>query len=259
MFKRIVSNLHFSPTLIGVLISYSKSLKNDLKMIRFGLVFIVMAITLQVAMQLIAQRPIANHKSYIYTDTQQVSSDTKMSISASNLSQGFNDASSSPAQIDDIISYTISLQNISDKTVTKSMSIPIASTLVYSRLIDSDGGILNQNSQTLEWGESVIKPNSLETKTFSVQVKDAAFSDSANVSPYKDIHASFGNDIDIEVSQTPMNYLEDILVSLPHLGSKFDLIFSTIILIASLFIYIRTRSQVKELDLIRRDADAGSI
>jgi hypothetical protein len=69
----------------------------------------------------------------------------------------------------------------------------------------------------------------------------------------------FGNNVTVRVDCQPPKEIEHIVTQLPHTGPTENLIFAGIVLSVVTYFYVRSRQIGKEVHLIRRDLNAGTI
>jgi hypothetical protein len=263
MFKKIVSNLPFSPSLVGHLSLFSKKIQKEERKRRAALFFITSTLILQLFISFQPAASADKTSDQSSTDSSQYNVDISKSIVSSNLSQGFVDASGVTAHGGDQISYTATIQNIGSDIVVYDFTLPLSDILEYSTIIDNGGGSLNESSGDMTWGNITMSPGSKSSRTFSIKIADPipATAQSTDTPKSYDCKASitFGNDINTNIDCPVLKQVENIMSSLPNINQKDNLIFTFVILSISVFIYLRTRLLEKEIRLIRKDSNSGSI
>lgn len=266
MFKKIVSNLPFSPALVGQLGIYSKSLRKEKNIRRLGLVFVILALIVQSFA--IFQPPEPANASNSTTAAPSESTQTQdnnlvKSIRSTSISQGYIDASSTTAYAGDQISYTIAIKNNGVAPVTTKIQESLSDALDYATLVDGSGGVLDTNTRTLSWPDITLDPNTEQTRTFSVRLLDtipATAQGTVNTKSYDCIMTNtFGNSIDIHVDCPAIKTIENVVSELPSAGITENIILAAVILSATVYFYARTRQLEKEIHLIRKDASTGTI
>lgn len=183
--------------------------------------------------------------------------------SATNISKGFVPASSVNAVASDQISYTVTIENIGlSPTITK-LEDPLVDVLEYSTLIDNSGGTLNETTKVLSWPDITLNPKSKQTRTFAVKLLaeiPATAQGSSDATSYDcTMTNTFGNSIDVKVNCPTPKIIETVVTELPKTGATENIIFAGIILAIATYFYARTRQVKKEIRLIRRDTNAGTI
>jgi uncharacterized membrane protein len=179
MFKKIVSNLPFSPSLVGHLSLFSKKIHKEEKKRRAALFFIALTLLLQL---FISFQPAAStDKSNNQLPTKSsYDVDISKSVVASNLSQGFVEASSVTAHGGDQISYTITIQNISSDLIVYDFTLPLDDALEYLTITDIGDGSLNESTNQITWGNVTVSPNSILTRTIRAKILDPVPSTARN-------------------------------------------------------------------------------
>ncbi len=267
MFKKIVSNLPFSPALIGQLGFYAKRLHKEETTRRLGLIFVALALVVQ-SFAVFQPYESANASDIISNEFslgENLSSVNNIikSITATRASQGFIDASSVTAFSSDQISYTISVENTGLSPTSVKLEEHLADVLEYANLIDNGGGTLDKTTGILSWPDVTLNPNTKQTITFIVRLFDmipATAQGLHNSTSYDCIMTNtFGNSIDIYVDCPTPKIIERVASELPKIGPTENIIFAVIVLAVAAYFYARTRQLKKEIRLIRRDANTGTI
>jgi len=264
MFRKIVSNLPFSPALVGQLGFYSKKLRKEKTIRRLGLAFIILAIIIQslAIFQPSDSANTSNSTAAINTDNIYTDSNIVKSITSTSTSQGFINAAAVTAYAGDQISYTATIQNTSNSQLNAKFEIPLADILEYSTLIDKGAGIMGNNG-TLSWPEVTIEQNTKQTRTFVVRILDSIPATSrglANTQSYDcKMTNNFGNTININVDCPAIKTVENIITNLPKTSITENIIFTTSVFFIVLYLYARTRLLNKEVKIIRKDISSGTI
>lgn len=190
--------------------------------------------------------------------------------SVRNITQALPDANNTMTKPGDVLEYTLTVKNIGkdkgDYTITDS----ITDVLEYSDPVNLDGGSLikpsgeeNTTATSLTWPLISMKADATATKTFSVKVKGnipaTATHQTARGSYDCKMSNVFGNKLDIMVQCPPEKIVERVVTQLPHTGATENMIFAGIVLAIATYFYARARQVKKEVRLIRRDLNAGTI
>jgi uncharacterized repeat protein (TIGR01451 family) len=182
---------------------------------------------------------------------------------ATNITQGFVQASSVVANSDDQISYTITVENIGLKPSTVKLEDYLADTLEYSTVTDSGGGILNKTTMVLTWPDITLSPKTKQTRTFIVKILNVIPLTSQGTSEKTSFDCimtnTFGNSIDVRINCPTPKIIENVVTQLPVTGPAENILFIGIILSTTAYFYARTRQLKKEIKIIRRDASSGII
>lgn len=182
---------------------------------------------------------------------------------ATNTSQGFVDADSVTAKAGDQISYTITIENTGLSPTSTELEDNLADTLEYATIIDNGGGALNKTTGILSWPDVTLNPNDKQTRTFVVRVLEtipATARGSSDPSSYDCIIVNtFGNSISINIDCPTPKVVEKVVSELPTTGPTENLVFAGVVLAVVAYFYARTRQIKKEIRLIRRDVNVGTI
>jgi len=263
MFKKIISNLSFSPALVGQLGFYAKRLRKEDATRRLALIFVVLALIVQsLAVFQPAESANASNLSDTVTDDLESPLIVKTKTSA-NLSQGFIDASKVTAKAGDQISYTIKIENTGLNSTSSRLEDNLLDVLEYATLIDNGGGLLDKTTGILSWPDIKLEPKDIQTRTIVVKLLDSipiTAQGSSNFTSFDcTITNTFGNSIDIKVDCPAPKIVEQIATELPKTGPTENILFACIILAIAAYFYARTRQLEKEIHIIRNNFNAGTI
>lgn len=271
MFKKIVSNLPFSPSLIHQLGFYFNRLKKEETTRKIGLLFLVLAIIAQslTIMQPAEPANASNNKSLINNAVPPKSTLLELSQSETvtgiirskkslNISQGSIDATTIIAKAGDKISYTITIENTSSIIQDKiKIEDYLADVLEYAVLIDNGGGTLNRETKILAWPDISLIPGSKQTRTYSIMLLDIIPAIAQGISDKTSYDCvltnTFGNSNNILIDCPNIKIVERIVTNLPVAGPRENIIFSAILILVITFLYARVRQQNKEMRLIKKD------
>jgi len=180
----------------------------------------------------------------------------KYSKSATNMTQGINDANNSKANPGDIISYKLSVQNIG-KLAVKSFVIQenISDVLDYANVGNLNGGVLNLQTGVVAWPAINIPANGTVSESFTVTVKNPV----PNTAPGKDDPSAYnyimtnvyGNTININVNPPPTAVVAQAAVtSLPNTGPGSNLLIIFIVTSLAGYFYYRSKLLSKEAEIL---------
>lgn len=186
---------------------------------------------------------------------------TKSSL---NMTNGNVDASTVVARSSDKISYTLVTENkgVISKPVT--MSENLSDVLEYATLIDNGGGTFDQSTKTLSWPAFTLAPGKKQSRTIAVQMLStipATNTGTSNSESYdcKMIN-TFGNTVSVNVACAPEKVIvEQVVSELPTTGPRENMVFAAILLAVVVYFYARSRQLGKEVRLIRRNLNTGTI
>ncbi len=264
MFRKIVSNLPFSPALVGQLGVYSKRLNREEKTRLIGLFFLILTLGVQLvaAIQPSESANASDAKSFNAITTAHDNNITQ-SLIANNLSQGYVDASSVTAQASDQINFIANIKNVGQVSIKSRATIPISDILDYATIIDTGGGIIDKTEGTISWAESTIKANDSQTRSFVAKVLDTIPATAQGVNNKNSfdckITSTFGNPINIAVECPTQKIIERIDSQLPKTNVSNGILFTGFIFTIAIYLYVRTIQINKEVRLIRKDSSTGTI
>jgi hypothetical protein len=184
-----------------------------------------------------------------------------MSKTATNISQGNVDASTITAKAGDQITYTLTAKNKGGADVTLTFRDDLTDTLEYATLLNNGGGTFNSAKQELAWPEISIKGGTTQSRTFTVKLKSTIPATPVGVSDPTSFDCKminvFGNQTKIIVDCPVPKIIEQ--TQLPHTGPTENMIFAGVVLAVVTYFYARTRQVNKEVRLIRRNLNTGTI
>lgn len=183
---------------------------------------------------------------------------------ATNISQGKVSASTVAAKESDKISFTLSMKNTGGTVAPVKISDDLSDTLEYSSLIDSGGGTFNDSTKTLSWPDISLKPGETQERSFAIQVLATIPSTpvgASNPESYNCVmnNAFEGSGVTIPVTCAPPKVIEQVTTELPHTGPTENMIFAGVVLAVVTYFFLRSKQLGKEVRLIRRDLNAGTI
>ena len=179
-----------------------------------------------------------------------------------NLTQG-TDATATTAQESDRIEYTVYLENVGQLPTTRTISEELTDVLEYSKLIQNGGGSFNETNKVLSWGAVTLQPGEKTSRSFVVQVLDTiptTARGASEPSSYDCIMTNaFGNTVTINVACEAPKIVETAVSELPKTGPSENLIFAGLLGTVVTFFWARSRQLGREVKLIRKDFNMGTI
>jgi len=189
-----------------------------------------------------------------------------------NASQLIDNANNTTAKPGDRLEYKLSVKNTGKTTGSYVIEDNMADVLEYADIIDTGGGTLIKKDantpvekvNTIVWPSIEIKPGATIEKIISVQVKaaiPATPQGTSNPESYncRMVNHFSGKDTTINVDCPPTKAVEQVVGELPKTGATENLIFAGLLLAVVAYFYARARQMKKEVRLIRRDLNAGTI
>lgn len=185
------------------------------------------------------------------------------SKTATNVSQGNVAASTVAAKAGDKISYTINVKNTGESAIAATLEDHLGDVLEYSTLIDKGGGTFNETTKILSWPAVNLKAGETQSRTFAVQLAATIPSTPTGQSDGHSYNCLmenvFGNDYTVPVVCAPPKVIEKVTTELPTTGPTENLIFAGVVLAVVTYFFLRSKQMNKEVRLIRRDLNTGSI
>ncbi len=185
------------------------------------------------------------------------------SKSAANTTQGGVDATTTTARASDRILYTITLENSGLEAKKVTVDEKISDVLEYAKVIDNGGGSFNESTGTLTWADVEVKPGEKQSRQFMIEVNSTISAMNTGVSDKTSYDCkmtnTFGNTVEIDVDCPAPKEVEAVITELPQTGATENMIFAGVVAAVVVYFYARSRQLKKEVRLIRRDLNAGTI
>lgn len=182
--------------------------------------------------------------------------------SATNETQGIEDADGTVAKAGDVIIYTLSVKNISDDTTVPGFVVEenISDILEYADVIDLYGGTKDTNN-IVRWPATDIKPGETLQQKIKVKVKDPVPQTPISINnPWSfDLTMTnvYGDTVNIDLPPETPKLIEKTTTSLPNTGPGETMAIAFIVTVGAGYFFARTRLMTKELDVVRSDYAAG--
>lgn len=185
------------------------------------------------------------------------------SKSAINITQNSKNATLIAANGGDKIEYHLNIKNTGTAAAKGAFVENLTDVAEYATLLDTGGGTYNKETHTLTWPSVTVKPGETVTRIFSIQVDKevpvVAQGISDPISYDCKMLNTFGNSVTINVNCPAPKTVEQITTALPHTGTSENLLFAGIVLAVVGYFYARSRQLRKEVRLIRRDINVGTV
>ena len=173
------------------------------------------------------------------------------------------DATQSSANAGDTIRYTITVYNVGSVDATANFEEELGDVLEYATLTDKGGGAFDSKNKTLSWPAVTLKAGESQSRVFTVKLPDTIPSGAQGTSEQTSYDCimsnSFGNSADINVNCPATKQVETVVTDLPKTGPTANMIFAGIVLAVVTYFYARSRQIGKEIKVIRRDINVGTI
>lgn len=183
--------------------------------------------------------------------------------SALNMTQSSVDATEVVAQASDRIRYKLTATNIGRVNATADFTENLQDVLEYATVIDTGGGSFNESTKLLSWASVTLAPGETQTRLFTVELAKnipAAARGTSDPTSYDcTMLNTYGNNVAIDVSCPASKTVEQAASELPHTGPTENMIIGGLLLSIVVYFYARSRQLGKEVRLIRRDINTGTI
>lgn len=182
---------------------------------------------------------------------------------AKNLSQNNIDATTTTANASDRIQYTISVYNVGKVPATVEFKEELADTLEYATIQDNGAGTFDDEAKVLSWDDVVLQPGEKESRSFVVSLVDTIPSTPQGTSDRTSYDCimtnAFGTTVNVDVNCTTPKLVEGTIAELPKTGPGENILFAGILATTATFFYARSRTMSKEVRLIRKEFNMGTI
>lgn len=187
-----------------------------------------------------------------------------LSKSGKNVTQGNVNATKVTAKENDKISFTVTAENTGGTAKVVELKDHLGDVLEYSTLIDRGGGTFDEEKKVLSWPDVNLKPGQTESRTFAVQVLSSVPATPTGLSDNSSYNCVmenvFGTEhVSVPVTCAPPKVVEEITTELPKTGPAENIVFAGILLAVVTYFFFRSKQLGREVRLIRRDLNAGTI
>lgn len=200
----------------------------------------------------------------LWIKDEQCSASIVQTKTAKNITQGDIDATTTTAKAEDKIIYTLNVSNHGKAAADVTPVEQLLDVSEYATVIDNGAGTYDATEKTLTWPTVTLKPGETQTRMFTVQVLSTIPAMGQGVSDKTSYDCkmtnTFGNSIDINVDcPIQKQFVEQTVAELPHTGPGENMLFAGAVFMVVVYFYARARQVKKEVRLIRRDLNAGTI
>jgi fimbrial isopeptide formation D2 family protein len=216
-------------------------------------------------------KPCENDNAVWYKD-KDCHSEFLLTKSVKNISQAINDANNTTAMPGNRLEYHLTAKNVGKTTGTYTIQDNLSDVLEYADIVDMGGGTLTksdantpvENVNMISWPAAEIKPGQTIEKIVSVQVKStipATPQSPGNLESYncRMVNNFADSHTTVAVDCPAPKVVEQVVTELPHTGATENMVFAGVVLAIVVYFYARTRQVKKEVRLVRRDLNAGTI
>lgn len=183
---------------------------------------------------------------------------------ATNMTQGMVEANTVTARAGDKISYTITVENKGLVSDSVTMQEDLTDVLEYATVVDQGGGTLDKQTKLLTWPAVTLAAGQKQSRTIAVQMMSTIPSTNTGTgipTSYDcKIANTFGNTVNVNVDCPPEKVVvEQVVSEMPHTGARENMIFAAVLLSVVTYFYARSRQLGREVRLIRRNLNTGTI
>ncbi|MCL1876771.1 hypothetical protein FWF74_01950 [Candidatus Saccharibacteria bacterium] len=260
MFRKLVSSLAFSPSLVEQLGIYARRLDRERRIRRAGLILIILAVVAQVF--IIMSPPESTNTVAHNSQPTRGDSTLTSNISAVNHTQNNVDATTVTARESDIITYNLAVTNNYDNESTGAVSSQLSDILEYAEIVSYGGGEFGKKDKTLTWKDISLEPGASTTRNFTISIKNPIPSVAQNGLSYDCIITNeMNNLIDIKINCPPQKVVveQTILNNLPHVNIVVNTTSCVAVVAIASFLRFRSRQLAKEIRLIRKKFNSGTL
>ena len=200
----------------------------------------------------------------IWIKDENCKADVISSKTVTNMTQGNVDATTKLARASDKISYTLTIENRGTNAQNVTMTENLVDVLEYATLVDQGGGTFDEAAKTLSWPAVTLAAGQKQTRTIAIQIMEkvpATNTGTSNSDSYDcKLINTFGNTVKVDVECAPEKVVvEQIVGELPKTGPRENMIFAAVLLSVVTYFYARSRQLGREVRLIRRNLNTGTI
>jgi hypothetical protein len=214
-------------------------------------------------------KPCPSDSSLWYKDQRCVAA-FDLSKSVRNVTQSIANANDTTSKPSDHLEYTLTVKNTGKNTGSYTMKDDFSDIAEYADVTDLGGGTLvkstlaaDANTTVITWPTAELAPGETISKIVSVQIKSSipamATNETARHSYDCKLTNVFGNTVTVGVQCPPEKAVEQVVTQLPHTGPTENILFAGVVASVVVYFYARARQIKKEVRLIRRDLNAGTI
>lgn len=177
--------------------------------------------------------------------------------SAANLTQHIDNADDTTAQAGDAIVYTLYADNTGTSKVSQFVfQESLSDVLDYADVVDARGGTLDANG-TISWPAQDIAAGATVSHQITVRVKNPipATPPSASDPGHFDMVMTnvYGNTVNINLPNAPVQAVESTAASLPNTGPGTSLVIAALVVMLAGYFYARSNLIAKESRLALKE------
>lgn len=180
---------------------------------------------------------------------------------AKNMTQGDVNGTSVTAKAGDRITYTLSVENLGNVSAKTTVAEVLGDVLEYAKVTHNGNGTLDTATKTISWPEETVEPGKKITHTIALQMLDTIPTTNASGSSYDcRMDNTYGNTLSIAVDcPAPKQIVEQTVEKLPSTGPTENMLFAGAVGSIVTFFYARSRQLGREVKLVRKEFNMGTI
>ncbi|HEV2412897.1 MAG TPA: hypothetical protein VGS28_03800 [Candidatus Saccharimonadales bacterium] len=275
LFRKLVSGLPFSPTLLGQLGLYASKLQSRLTIRRLGLLFIVLAIIVQLFVVLKPSRVTyapnlqsitptldAAHHGLLKAPGDLAGYSFPAGVSGSFTINNLTNTTHNTIQPGDRLQYNLAIHNATSSAIKLNFAWAMGGLLDYSTIYGSPADTsLDQANQTLSWKDLTVgaKKTAISQVVILVDNRTPSYPRSGGL-----YNCSLTVSFDMTSSNLPLacsdtKKAENFVNNLPVVSKNTNLVILGVIFILTLYFEFRDQQIRQELKLIRKEFNNGAI
>jgi uncharacterized repeat protein (TIGR01451 family) len=186
-----------------------------------------------------------------------------------NLTQNLTDANNTTARPGDRLEYDLFVQNTGKLPITTDFTEQLADVLEYATLSNfgassQPNSIYNSSTQTLTWKQITLAPGQKFTQAVVVAVKDPIPATPRSASNPESYDCKMGNVFGgsatiVKVQCPAQKAIENTSEALPQTGTGTNVLFGGGLLVVVTYFYMRSRQLNKEVRMLRKEYNYGTI
>lgn len=182
--------------------------------------------------------------------------------SARNITTQKN-ATAGKASAGQSIEYTVTVRNDGTQESSADIVDELRDVLEYATLINAGSGTFDKKAQSLTWEVTSLAPGAERSYSYVIKMNDSIAAMATGVSDAYSYDCrmvnTFGNAITVNVNCPPTKVVESVVSELPTTGPGLNMLLAGVVSAVVIYFYARSRQLGKEVRLIRRDLNSGTL
>lgn len=182
---------------------------------------------------------------------------------AKNITQDGIDATTATAIANDRIEYKLSASNTGTQSTNVRFDEQLIDVAEYASILDEGGGQYDKDKHVLSWPSVTLGPGETQTRLFTVKLASSIPAAAQGISDPDSYDCemvnTYGNSTNVAVNCPAPKQVEQVVAELPKTGTTENMLFAGGLFAVVAYFYARSRQLKKEVRLIRRDLNTGTI